>query len=93
MTGERRRVVLAALLWTVFALILWNVIFDYGVRMAAVRYFAARSAFLNGHGPRIEMAPAMHDGVVYSLCRATLVAAPCGLVAGALIVHALRKRE
>jgi high-affinity Fe2+/Pb2+ permease len=52
MTGERRRIVLAAVLWAVLALILWNVIFDYGVRTAATGYLVARTAYLHGRGPR-----------------------------------------
>lgn len=92
MTGDRRRIILAAALWAVFALILWNVLFDYGVRMAATRYLVQRSAFLHGHGPRVELGSAMHRGVASSFRRASLLTSPCIVIAGALAGRAIRKR-
>jgi hypothetical protein len=93
MTGERRQIVLAAVLWAVLSLILWNVIFDYGVRTAATGYLLARTAYLHGRGPRIEMAPAMHAGIVQSLRTASLLTFPCVAVAGTLVGLALRRRR
>ncbi len=69
-------VVLAAALWAIFALILWNVLFDYGVRTTASRYLVERSAYLHGHGPRVELASAMHAGIASSLRIATALASP-----------------
>jgi hypothetical protein len=91
MTDDQRRVVLAAALWAIFALILWNVLFDYGVRTTASRYLVQRSAYLHGHGPRVEMAPAMHAGIASSLRTASMLASPCVLVAGSLARRALRR--
>ena len=82
MTGDQRRSVLAAALWAVFALILWNVLFDYGVRTTASRYLVERSAYLHGHGPRVELASSMHAGIASSLRIATALASPCVIVAG-----------
>ena len=92
MKGDRRRVVLAAALWAVFALILWNVLFDYGVRTTASRYLVARSAYLHGHGPRIELAPAMHAGIASSFRVASILASPSVIVAGALARWAMRQQ-
>lgn len=76
-----RRRLLAAALWALLAFLVWNVRFDLGVRQSATRYLVARGAYLQGTGPRIEMAPAMRDGVAASAAAATLVAAPIVLVA------------
>jgi hypothetical protein len=66
MTGSpsRRRLttIVAASLWLVLAFLVWNVCFDYGVRMAH-RFLGARSAFLRGPGPRVEMADTMSQGI------------------------------
>jgi hypothetical protein len=93
MTGEQRRIVLAAALWVTFALILWNVLFDYGVRTTASRYLVERSAYLHGHGPRVEMASAMHAGIASSFRMASLLASPCIIVAGTLAGMARRKNH
>ena len=92
MTGDRDRIVLAAALWAIFALILWNVLFDYGVRTTASRYLVERSAYLHGHGPRVEMASAMHAGIGSSLRVATALASPCVIVAGTLAALVRRKK-
>jgi hypothetical protein len=92
MTGDRRRVILAAALWAVFTLILWNVLFDYGVRTTASRYLVERSAFLGGHGPRVELASEMHAGITASFRWASALAAPCLVVAGSLARLGIRRR-
>jgi hypothetical protein len=89
MTGDRRRLILAAALWSVFALILWNVLFDYGVRTTASRYLVERSAFLRGHGPRVELSAAMHSGIMSSFRFASALTLPCVVVAAALAAKAL----
>ncbi len=93
MTGDQRRIVLAAALWAIFALILWNVLFDYGVRTTATQYLVARSAYLHGHGPRVELASAMQAGIASSLRMATALASPCVIVAGTLAAMARRKND
>ncbi len=83
MTGSsdpRRRVVLAALLWLVLAFCVWNVRFDYGVRVSADAFLAARTAYLRGRGPRVELKPAMTAGIAESARSATLIALPQVLV-------------
>ena len=84
MTGSpsRRRLttIVAASLWLVLAFLVWNVCFDYGVRMAQFRFLAARTAFLRGAGPRVEIADTMSQGIGQSAWRATLACAPCAAV-------------
>ena len=62
---SRRRLttIVAASLWLVLAFLVWNVCFDYGVRMSQFRFLAARTAFLRGTGPRVEMADTMSQGI------------------------------
>jgi len=93
MTGDQRRIVLAAALWVTFALILWNVLFDYGVRTTASRYLVERSAYLHGHGPRVEMASAMHAGIASSFRMASMLASPCIIVAGTLAAMARKNHS
>ena len=84
MTGSpsRRRLttIVAASLWLVLAFLVWNVCFDDGVRMAQFRFLGARTAFLRGTGPRVEMADTMSQGIGESAWRATLACAPCAAV-------------
>jgi hypothetical protein len=79
---SRRRftTLLAASLWLVLAFLVWNVRFDYGVRMAEFRFLTARTAYLRNRGPRVEMADAMAKGIGQSAWRATLACAPCAAV-------------
>jgi hypothetical protein len=93
MTGDQRRIVLAAALWAIFALILWNVLFDYGVRTTASRYLVERSAYLHGHGPRVELASAMHAGIASWFRIASMLASPCLFVAGSLAGLAMRRKN
>ena len=81
-SASRRRLttVLAASLWLVLAFLIWNVCFDYGVRMAQFRFLAARTAFLRGTGPRVEIADAMSQGIGQSARWASLACAPCAAV-------------
>jgi hypothetical protein len=84
------RVGLAAALWALLAFLVWNVRFDLGVRHSATDYLGARRAYLEGRGPRVEMAPAMRAGVAASATAATLVSTPFLLVAlalGASLAH------
>ncbi len=59
----RDRRVLAAALWLVLAFLVWNVRFDYGVRVTARSYLNHRALYLRGAEPRIEMASVMRAGI------------------------------
>lgn len=89
----RRRfttIIIAASLWLVLAFLVWNVCFDYGVRMSQFRFLAARTAFLRGTGPRVEMADAMASGIALSARRALLLSSPFAAVAVGLAWFAYR---
>jgi hypothetical protein len=85
----RRRALVAAVLWLVLALCLWNVRFDWGVRVCAAKYLDARSAYLNGRGPRVELAEWMDRGIADSVRAATVLAAPAMITAIGLIAYAV----
>jgi hypothetical protein len=86
----RRRV--AAALWLVLAFLVWNVRFDYGVRLSAKSYLARRSAYLHDSGPRVEMASSMRAGIDGSARAATMIALPFAGVALGLTVRRTKPR-
>ncbi len=77
----RRRALVAAVLWLVLAFCIWNVRFDWGVRISASQYLKARGAYLDHRGPCVELAQSMDKGIADSMRRATLLAAPAAGVA------------
>jgi ABC-type spermidine/putrescine transport system permease subunit I len=91
---SRRRLatIVAASLWLVLAFLVWNVCFDYGVRMTQFRFLEARTAYLRGTGPRVQMADAMSQGIVQSAWRATLACAPCAAVGVAVALAGWQRR-
>jgi hypothetical protein len=88
--APRRRAVIAAGLWFVLAFCIWQVRFDWGVRVCASQYLEARDAYLRGRGPRVELADAMHHGVTESARRATIEAAPAIVIGVVLTFTAAR---
>jgi len=86
----RDRRVVAAALWFVLAFLVWNVRFDYGVRVSARSYLNHRALYLRGAGPRVEMASAMRAGIGDSKRAATLLALPFTGVAVWLVATRLR---
>jgi hypothetical protein len=86
-----RRALVAAVLWLVLAFCIWNVRFDWGVRIAVFRYLEARSAYLERHGPRVELAPSMSQAIVDSTRSATILAAPAVGIAIGLGVFAVNR--
>ena len=87
----RDRRVLAAILWLVLALLVWNVRFDEGVRRSARSYLNHRAFYLRGAGPPIEMASAMRAGIHDSAVAATLFALPFSGLALALLATRWRR--
>jgi hypothetical protein len=87
----RDRRIVAAALWFVFAFLVWNVRFDFGVRASARSYINQRALFLRGAGPRVEMASAMRAGIHDSAAAATVVALPFTGVAVVLAATRLRR--
>jgi hypothetical protein len=87
----RNRRVVAAALWFVLAFLVWNLRFDYGVRVSARSYLSHRALYLRGAAPRVEMASAMRAGIHESGRAATVVALPFTGVAALLAATRLRK--
>lgn len=83
----RRRRLVAAALWFVFAFLVWNVRFDYGVRVGATRYLNQRALYLRSAAPPIEMASAMRATIADSARSATWISMPFAIVAIGLLVH------
>jgi hypothetical protein len=86
----RRRALVAAVLWLILAFCIWNVRFDWGVRVCASQYLNARSMYLHGRGPRVELAESMARGIADSVRSATILAAPAVVIAMGLIARAMR---
>ena len=72
----RDRRALAASLWILLAFLVWNVRFDYGIRVAAATYVNERTLYVRGEGPAVEMGPAMREARSASARAATAAAAP-----------------
>jgi hypothetical protein len=87
----RRRALVAAVLWLVLAFCIWNVRFDWGVRLCAFQYLEQRSSYLDRHGPPIELAEWMDRGIADSARGATMLAAPAVGIAVGLMVYAARR--
>ena len=87
----RDRRVLAAALWLVLAFLVWNVRFDYGVRVAAKAYLNQRALYLRGAAPQVEMASTMRAGIRDSAAAATVMALPLAAVAVWLAAPRLRR--
>ena len=89
----RDRRILAAVLWFVLAFLVWNVRFDFGVRVSARSYLNQRALYLRGAGPRIEMASAMRAGIHDSALPRPSLAMPFTGVALALAATRLRRNK
>jgi hypothetical protein len=87
----RDRRLAAAALWFLLAFLVWNVRFDYGVRISARSYLNHRALYLRGDEPRLEMASAMRGGIGQSARAATLMALPAACVAVCLVAARLRR--
>jgi hypothetical protein len=91
-TGASRTLVrLAAALWLLFGLVVWNVVFDYEVRIASDDYLARQGLHDAGVGPHVSidsvMAPAKARGVI----RASLWGGAIALAGLSLTAVASRK--
>jgi hypothetical protein len=89
----RDRRLAAAALWFLLAFLVWNVRFDYGVRISARSYLNHRALYLRGDEPRTEMASAMRAGVGQSARAATLLALPAACVAVCLVASRVRRLD
>jgi len=87
----RDRRIVAAALWFVLAFLIWNVRFDYGVRVTARSYLNQRALYLRGAAPRVEMASVMRDGIHDSAVAAAVFATPFTCVALTLAASRVRR--
>lgn len=61
----------ALTLWLIFAFIVWNAVFDAGVRAAQWRYLRQQARYHEGRGPRARMREVMDAGIRDSARRAS----------------------
>ncbi len=80
----------ARLLWVLFALVLWNVIFDVHVQLAAIRYVSAQQHYELGHAPRQSIAAYMEPAVRAGFRNATLWSGLTALAGLGAIARAAR---
>ena len=88
---SRRRA--ALLLWTAFAVMVWNIVFDAAVVQAGREYLTRQALHQQGRGPAVTIREVMHPEVARAAKVATLSG---GAVAGggllAVWVAARRRR-
>ena len=87
----RDRRIVAAALWLVLAFLVWNVRFDYGVRVSARSYLNQRALYLRDAAPRVEMASVMRDGIHDHAVSAAVIATPFTCLALALATSSWRR--
>lgn len=90
MTIPRARVRLAALLWIVLAIVVWNVVFDRVVVLAG-RAYVGEASMAAREGRYLRIDDAMRPAIVHGIVLASAVAIPIGLFGvGAAIYAAYR---
>lgn len=87
-----RRVRTARLLWTLFSIVLWSVIFDVHVQLAAIRYVTAQQRYEFGHAPRTSIAAVMDPAVSAGVRHATLWSGLVALAGLGAIARSARPR-
>ena len=87
----RGRRIVATALWFILAFLVWNVRFDYGVRVGARSYLNQRALYLRGAAPRVEMASVMRAGFRDIAVSAAALAIPFTCVALALSASRVRR--
>jgi hypothetical protein len=78
-------------LWTVFAVVVWNVVFDRVVVLAGREFVYAAYVAAASHQPYLRIDAWMRPAVVRGVRLATCVAAVVLAVGGAAIAVALRR--
>ena len=81
----RRAIRIARALWTCWALVVWNVVFDRVIVVAGREYVGAAAAAARGSGPYARMDDWMRPAVARGLWTATAAAAAILLVGFMLI--------
>lgn len=68
----RRPVALAAVLWVVLGVVVWNVVFDAYVREGALEYLRRQTRYDQGLGPPATIDAIMRPAIADGFRRATL---------------------
>jgi hypothetical protein len=89
----RRRVRLAVALWVVWAIVIWNVIFDRILVLAGRRYVYAAATAAEGPGPYLRISDWMRPAVTRGFWTAAAAAASLLIVGLLLIVFAARRES
>jgi hypothetical protein len=87
-----RQVKAAAVLWVVFAIVVWNVVFDRVLVLEGRRYVFAAATAADAHQPYVLAEPWMRAAQARGLKLATAIAAPIALF-GLLAVAFVAKRR
>jgi hypothetical protein len=87
-----RQVKTAAILWVVFAVVVWNVVFDRVLVLEGRRYVYAAATAADAHQPYVLAEPWMRVAQARGVRLATAVAVPIALF-GLLAVAVAAKRS
>lgn len=85
MSGRRPAVVTAVVLWLVFALLVWNVIFDRLVVLAGRRYSHDATVLYRTTGRYLRIDDVMRPAIAHGVLVASISAGAIALVALVLI--------
>jgi len=88
---SRRLVRVAMVVWALFVVVLWNVIFDVHVQLAAIRYVSAQQRYELGHAPRQSIAAIMEPAVRAGFRNATLWSGLTALAGLGALARAARR--
>ena len=86
-----RSVRVAAALWTAWAIVVWNVVFDQVIALAGRRYIVAAVAAEQGSGPYARIDDWMHPAVTRGFWLATAAAGVILLIGVASVALAGRQ--
>jgi ABC-type Fe3+ transport system permease subunit len=89
----RRAARIARTLWIVWAVVVWNVVFDHTLVVAGRRYLFAVGTAAASHAPRVNMDDYMRPAVTRGLWLATLSASAILLVGLPAVRYAAREPQ
>jgi hypothetical protein len=79
-------------LWLLFGFVVWNVVFDYEIRVATDDYLARQGAHDAGRGPSVPIDSVMHPAKIRGLTRASIWGGAAAAAGIGLTLIASRKR-
>jgi hypothetical protein len=90
--ARERRLHWLIILWLLFGFVIWNVIFDYEIRVATDEYLALQGAHDAGRGPSVTIDAVMGPAKMRGLRRASAWAGAAAAAGIALTLAVARKR-